>query len=132
MSKRKLGTFTTAYYQVETTWPEVRAGEQEEFGTYNASGFTLADDPGSRRAQWAVARRPDLFDKRVGGKFGESLIFAERDDAIAVADLLASQGRMTAGWEDSAEWRVKQQGPIKARVVLEIKTLHRELVHASK
>ncbi len=124
--EKPLGTKTSVIYKVETTWPDKDKPEEADvFSSRYSSAYTLDDDPGSGYEKLATIRRPDLFGKRVTS---DSLHFATAEDAHAVADLLSEHGRMTSGWTGVEEWRKNYRGSIKARVVLEIVTTHRELV----
>lgn len=126
MSSKELGTKTTTVYKVETTWPDTARPENaDKFGTYYAHAYTLSDDPGAHHSKLAVIREPELFKNRVTG---ESLHFSTAEPALAVAELLETRGRMAAGWEGNEKWHENYRGSLKARVILEIVTTHRELV----
>lgn len=124
---RHLGTQTTVTYRVETTWPDTSRPEyQEKFTEYSTYAYCLADDPGRKRSQIICNRRPDLFVNVIG----ESNVFPTPEEARAVADLLTREGRLTAGWDPNSQeqFRKLRRGPLKARVVLDIITHHREVI----
>ncbi len=122
---KELGTTTRTVYKVETTYPTSNEKRADDFSTYYAHAYCLADRPGGKHADLAMMRRVDLFSKRISH---DLLHFKSFEDAKPVADLLNEQGRICAGWEGNEEWRKDYQRPIKARVVLEITTVHREVL----